>query len=80
MTEAVPPNSSAAPPRTAPLRFVAAEGIGLRIVVAVILSLVCAAALVALSGHNPLTAFAALAMGAVGSPHQFGVALNRATP
>ena len=36
--------------------------------------------LVALSGHNPLAAFAALAMGAAGSPHQIGVALNRATP
>ena len=36
-----------------------AEGIGLRIVVAVVLSLICAAALVALSGHNPLAAFAA---------------------
>ena len=39
-----------------------------------------AAALIALSGHNPLAAFAAMATGAVGSPHQIGVALNRTTP
>jgi ABC-type uncharacterized transport system permease subunit len=80
VTEAAPPNVPAAPLRTASLRFAVAEGIGLRIVAAVILSLVCAAALVAISGHNPLTAFAALVMGAVGTPHQLGVALNRATP
>ena len=35
---------------------------------------------IALSGHNPLAAFAAMASGAVGSPHQIGVALNRTTP
>ncbi len=52
----------------------------MRIVVAAALSLLSAALLVALSGHNPLAAFAAMAMGAVGSPHQIGVALNRATP
>jgi general nucleoside transport system permease protein len=80
MTEAAPPNLRTAAPRFASLRFAVAEEIGLRIIVAVILSLACSAALVALSGHNPLAAFAALAMGAVGSPHQLGVALNRATP
>jgi simple sugar transport system permease protein len=80
MTEAAPPDLPAAAPRLASLRFVAAEGVGLRIVVAVVLSLICSAALVALSGHNPLAAFAALATGAAGSPHQLGVALNRATP
>ena len=80
MTEAAPPEARTATPRLASLRFVAADRIGLRIVVAVGLSLICSAALVALSGHNPLAAFAALAMGAVGSPHQLGVALNRATP
>jgi hypothetical protein len=80
MTEAPPPGLRTSARRLASLRFVAAEGIGLRIVVAVFLSLICAAALVALSGHNPLSAFAAIAMGAAGSPHQFGVALNRATP
>jgi general nucleoside transport system permease protein len=80
MTEATPPNLRPSAPRFASLRFVAAEGIGLRIIVAVALSLICAAALVAVSGHNPLSAFAAIAMGAAGSPHQLGVALNRATP
>ena len=80
MTEAAPPDLRTAAPRLASLRVAAAEGVGLRIVVAVVLSLVSSAALVALSGHNPLAAFAALAMGAAGSPHQLGVALNRATP
>jgi simple sugar transport system permease protein len=42
--------------------------------------MICAAALIALSGHNPLAAFAAIAEGAVGSPHQIGAALNRSTP
>jgi len=51
-----------------------------RIGVATILSLLCAALLIALSGHSPLAAFAAMALGAVGSPHQIGVALNRTTP
>ena len=72
MNEAAPPEVRTATPRLASLRFVAADRIGLRIVVAVVLSLVCSAALVALSGHNPLAAFAALAMGAAGSPHQIG--------
>ena len=35
---------------------------------------------VALSGHDPLAAFGAMAVGAVGSPHQIGAALNRTTP
>ncbi len=48
--------------------------------IAIGLSLISAALLVAMSGHNPLAAFAAMATGAVGSPHQIGVALNRATP
>ncbi len=51
-----------------------------RIAAAAALSAVCAAALVALSGHDPLAAAVALAQGAAGSPHQIGVALNRATP
>jgi len=51
-----------------------------RIALAVALSLACAAALIALSGHNPLTAFAAMAAGALGSAHQLGVALNKTTP
>ncbi len=51
-----------------------------RILLAVLLSMLCAAALIAFSGHNPLAAFAAIAAGAVGSPHQIGAALNRTTP
>ena len=56
------------------------EGLLGRILLAVFLSMVCAAVLIALAGHNPLPAFAALAAGAAGSPHQIGVALNRTTP
>ena len=41
MTEAAPPDLRAGAPRAVSIRFVAAEGIGLRIVVAVVLSLVC---------------------------------------
>src|ERR1700692_1921308 len=55
-------------------------GLAGRIGLAVALSLLCAAALIALSGHHPLTAFAAMASGAVGSRHQIGIALNRTTP
>jgi simple sugar transport system permease protein len=44
------------------------------------LSAACAAGLIAISGHSPFAAFAAIAAGAAGSPHQIGVALNRATP
>jgi simple sugar transport system permease protein len=51
-----------------------------RIAVAVALSILCAALLIALSGHNPLAAFAAMLDGALGSPHQIGVALNKTTP
>ena len=47
---------------------------------ALLLSIGCAAALIALAGHNPLVAFAAIVEGAVGSPHQIGAALNRCTP
>ena len=48
MSEAAPPNLRTSERRFASLRFVMAEGIGLRIVVAVVLSLICAAALVLL--------------------------------
>src|SRR5579871_5073054 len=74
------PATPAPPPRPVSFRLVIAEGLALRIVLAVMLSLACSALLVALSGHSPLAAFAAIANGAVGSPHQVGVALNRATP
>ena len=58
----------------------ARQGLVGRILLAVLLSLLCAAGLIALSGHDPLTAFAAMVAGAVGSPHQIGAALNRTTP
>ena len=64
----------------APLRFRTGERVALRIAVAAGLALISAALLVALSGHNPIAAFAAMATGALGSPHQIGVALNRTTP
>ena len=67
-------------PARAPLRLRPGEGMGWRILGAAALSMLCAAGLVALSGHSPLAAFVAIAQGAVGSPHQIGVALNRATP
>jgi simple sugar transport system permease protein len=51
-----------------------------RILLAVLLSVLCAAALVAISGHDPIAAFGALITGAVGSPHRIGAALNRTTP
>ena len=56
------------------------DGLAGRIAIALLLAMICAAALIALSGHNPLIAFAAIAEGAVGSPHQIGAALNRCTP
>ena len=65
----------------APLRLrLAADKLATRILFAVLLSILCAAALITLSGHEPVTAFAAMAAGAIGSPHQVGAALNRTTP
>ncbi len=82
MSEAVPPSpgSPASVRLTPPFRLRGGEAMGARIVVAAGLSLLSAALLVALSGHSPLAAFGAMALGAVGSPHQIGVGLNRATP
>ena len=80
MIEAVPPKWWIRAPLPTSLRLPSAEGIAARIAIAIVLSLTASALLVLLSGHNPLKAFAAMAMGAVGSPHQLGVALNRATP
>ncbi len=81
MSEASPQPVSEVPaaPRL-PLRLRVGEGMAARVVVAALLSILCAAALVALSGHSPLAAFAAIVEGAFGSPHQIGVALNRTTP
>jgi ABC-type uncharacterized transport system permease subunit len=56
------------------------RGPAMRILVALLLSVTCAAALIALSGHNPFLAFVAIAQGAVGSEHQIGASLNRCTP
>jgi simple sugar transport system permease protein len=70
------PASSASRPTTGGPR----GGISGRFAMAVALSMCCAAALIALSGRNPLQAFAAIALGAVGSAHQIGAALNRTTP
>lgn len=66
------------PPRV-PIRL-ATEGLAPRVLLAVLLSMLCAGALIAASGHSPLAAFAAMAVGAAGSLHQFGAALNRTTP
>ncbi|HEV7718466.1 MAG TPA: ABC transporter permease [Arsenicitalea sp.] len=77
MTELTP---SAAP---SPARFgirLQSDHLFLRILIAIGLSMACAAVLVALAGHSPLEAFQAMIAGAVGSPHQIGVALNRASP
>ena len=51
-----------------------------RVAAAAALSLIACGLLVAISGHNPLSAFAAMLSGALGSAHQIGVSLNRATP
>jgi simple sugar transport system permease protein len=51
-----------------------------RILLAVVLSMLCAGVLITISGHDPIAAFIALGTGAVGSPHQIGAALNRTTP
>lgn len=76
MTDLTPP--AMASPRFG-LRF-HSEALAFRIVVAIALSISSAAILVALTGHSPIEAFAAMLAGALGSPHQIGVALNRASP
>ncbi|MBV9289311.1 MAG: ABC transporter permease [Hyphomicrobiales bacterium] len=80
MIGAAPPRSWIRAPLPASLRLPPGGGIGARIAVAILLSLISSALLVSLSGHNPLSAFTAMAVGAAGSPHQIGVVLNRATP
>lgn len=57
-----------------------AERLAVRLLTAVILSMLCAAVLIAASGHDPIAAFGAIAIGAFGSAHQIGAALNRTTP
>ncbi|MCB8877628.1 ABC transporter permease [Acidisoma silvae] len=56
------------------------QGLLPRILGAVLLSFIIAALLIALTGHNPLTAFAAMLGGVFGSPYQIGEALNRTSP
>jgi general nucleoside transport system permease protein len=70
---------SATPAHRFGLRF-HTDALFSRILVAIGLSMAGAALLVALAGHSPLEAFSAMLVGAFGSPHQIGVALNRASP
>lgn len=77
MTE-LQPNPAPTAPRFA-LRF-QSDGLPVRILTAIGLSMACAALLIALAGHSPWEAFMAMLVGAFGSPHQIGVALNRASP
>lgn len=72
----------AVPERLCRVRFRLQRGNGVdgRILLAILLSMLCAGALVAISGHDPIAAFIALVTGALGSPHQIGAALNRTTP
>jgi general nucleoside transport system permease protein len=80
MTETAPRAQSPGQGRVWPLRRRFADSMAGRVVAAAVLSIVVSALLVALSGHNPIAAFAAMLKGALGSPHQIGFALNRATP
>jgi simple sugar transport system permease protein len=80
MTESQP--GSAAPPAPAfqPPRLRLADRALARVAAAGALSLVVCGLLVAASGFDPFAAFVAMLRGALGSPHQIGFALNRATP
>jgi len=69
-----------APTRTRFRVWVGRRGLGFNILVALVLSILSAAALIALAGKSPLVGFLAILDGAFGSLHQVGVALNRATP
>ncbi len=80
MTETAPRAQSPGQARVWLLRRRFADSMAGRVVAAAALSIVVSALLVALSGHNPIAAFAAMLKGALGSPHQIGFALNRATP
>ncbi|MCB1487280.1 MAG: ABC transporter permease [Bauldia sp.] len=78
-TSPSPGSASEAGGRAFGLRF-ATDRLAGRIILAVLLSMLCAAGLILLAGHDPFAAFAAMAAGAVGTPHQIGVALTRTTP
>ena len=56
------------------------QGLGVNIILALALSIVCAALLIALAGRSPLTGFLAILDGAFGTAHQIGASLNRSTP
>jgi general nucleoside transport system permease protein len=73
-------SDAAAPPLARRGLRLRRDGLFPRIVAAICLSMLCAAVLVALAGHNPLTAFEAMLAGALGSPYQIGVVLNRTSP
>ncbi|WP_459697584.1 ABC transporter permease [Acidisoma sp. C75] len=77
-----PAAPSAAPPQAARrLRLVfRREGVLPRILIALGLSLVAAALLIAAAGGNPATAFRAMLLGAFGSPYRIGTLLNRTSP
>lgn len=79
MSGAAPVLQGGAPLRARRFRL-RRDGLGARILGALLLSVLCAAALVALAGRNPMEAFAAVVDGAVGTPHGIGASLNRATP
>ncbi len=76
MTELSP---AVAPSPRFGLRF-HSDALFVRILIAIGLSMAGAAVLVAFTGHSPVEAFVAMFFGALGSPHQVGVALNRASP
>jgi ABC-type uncharacterized transport system permease subunit len=65
VTEASPSRTPARATIGASFRLHVGEGIAPRIAIAIGLSLISAAVLVGMSGHNPLAAFAAMAMGAI---------------
>ncbi len=64
-----------------PLRItLSGHGLGVDIALALLLSIICAAILIALAGHSPLAGFLAILQGAFGDAHQIGASLNRSTP
>lgn len=77
MTETT--NTQPPPPFRAPFSL-RRDHIVWRIGLALAMSVFAAAILIVFSGKNPLDAFWAMLVGAFGSPHQIGVALNRTSP
>lgn len=56
------------------------NSLGANIAIALMLSIICAAALIALAGRSPLVGFLAILEGGLGTSHQIGASLNRSTP